>query len=372
MDIGIPKEIKSGEYRIAFAPEGIAALVKAGHKVIIEDGAGEGSGFKNSDYVRYGAKIAGEAEDVWRSSLIIKVKEPQYKEYKMLMPGQTLFSYLHLAASPGLVRILCKKRITAIDYATVQTPDGFLPLLKPMSEVAGKLSVQIGARLLERGRGGRGILIGGTSAVPPATVLILGGGTVGSNAAAIALGMGAKVILFEKNAGKMQQLKKIFRRFHRNFSVIPVSPVKIEKFLPITDLLIGAILIPGAKAPKIINKGHVQKMPTGSAIVDVAIDQGGCIETSHATTHKNPLFVKYGVLHYCVTNIPSLVSRTSTIALTNATLPYVLELASTPIAKIAKQNSTLANGINIYNGKITHRGLAESLGLRYFTLTDLL
>ncbi len=372
MVIGIPKEIKTEEYRVAITPVGVSKLIRSGHVVLIETGAGKGSGFEDKDYKRCGAKILPSAQKTWEAQLILKVKEPQPKEYNLLRPGQVLFTYLHLAASPRLTQVLLKKNIAAIDYATVQTPDGLFPLLKPMSEISGKLSVQIGAHFLEKMQGGKGALLGGAAGVPPSRVLILGGGTVGTNAAKIALAMGARVILLEKSKNRMERLEKMFKRFGQALSILLFSQKNLEKFIAAADLLIGAALVPGEKTPKLVRKNQIKKMLKGSVLIDVSIDQGGCAETSRPTTHNAPVFVKYGVIHYCVTNIPSLVSETATIALGAATLPYVMDIANKGLANAFLDSPALKNGLNIYSGKVTHPGLARSLGLKYIAPERLL
>lgn len=366
MIIGIPKEIKDSESRVALTPEGVSKLVKSGHSVLIERSAGEGSGFSDKEYAATGAKIVKETKTVWDiSETILKVKEPQRKEWRYFRPGQIIFTYLHLAAEQRLAHKLKKSGVTAIDYATIEAADGSLPLLKPMSEIAGKLAAQIGARFLEKNGGGKGVLLGGTEKVPPSKVLVLGGGTVGSSAAEIALGMGAKVFLLDKNQGKIESLKKRFGYFNNRFSAILSSEEQIQKLSAVADLIIGAVLIPGAKAPKILTEKMVKKMAAGSVIVDVAIDQGGCVATSRPTSHKKPVFIKHGVLHYCVPNIPGVVPRTATQALSMATLPSVLLLADKGFERAVKENPAFAKGVNVWRGRITHQKLAESLSDKY-------
>lgn len=362
MIIGIPKEIKEGESRVGLAPRGVEILVRERHEVLIEKGAAEGSNFPDSDYQKVGAKIVSQKE-VWASQLVVKVKEPQESEFIFLRDGLILFTYLHLAALPKLTGILQAKNVTAIDYATVELEDGSLPLLKPMSEIAGKLSFFLGAHYLEKNRGGKGIL------VSEGNVLILGGGTVGSNAAKMALGTDAKVTMFELKKEKCQILNEKFKNFNGKFQCLPFEEDKLKSSIKETDLLIGAVLIPGAKTPKIITEEMVKTMEPGSVIVDVSIDQGGCIETSFPTSHKEPIFIKHGVIHYCVPNMPGVVPRTSTIALAKATLPYVLEIANKGLQRAIREISALAKGVNVCQGKITNQKLAEALGKEY---TDIL
>ena len=377
MTIGIPKETKIQEYRVAITPNGAGDLIKSGHKVLIESGAGKGSGFPDNDYKKMGAKIKKNRTEIWKQQLIIKVKEPLKSEYRFLREKQTIFTFLHLASAPKLTNILQKKKITAIDYSTVETAQKELSLLKPMSEIAGKLAPQVGARFLEKQSALQtlGILLSGIKGVSPANVLIIGGGIVGFNAAKIALGMGAKVKILEKSRERRQLLKKnLAGTFKNRFSCLPPSAKELEESIKNADLLIGAVLVAGAKTPKIIRKKMVQIMKKGSVIVDVSMDQGGCVETSSPTTHKNPVFAKYGVIHYCVTNMPGIVPKTSTLALTKSTLPYILELADSNlnIKKIIKKNPALAKGINVFNGKITHKKLAESLNREYHPIEKLI
>lgn len=366
MIIGIPKEVKEEEYRVGLTPAGAKTLAKAGHQVLIEKGAGEGSNFSDVEYQKVGAKIVS-APEAWSAQMIVKVKEPQESEFKFLREGQILFTYLHLAALPKLTATLQEKNVAAIDYATVESDDKTLPLLKPMSEIAGKLSIFIGSHYLEKNQGGKGILIS------EGKVLILGGGTVGTNAAELALGTGAnKVTIFEPRSEKCQTLTEKFKNFSSRFQCLPLEKNNLNSFLKETDLLIGAVLIPGAQAPKAVSEEQVKTMEPGSVIVDVSIDQGGCIETSRPTSHKNPVFLKHGVIHYCVPNMPGIVPRTSTIALTKTTLPYALEIANRGFQKAIREISALAKGVNVYQGKITNQKLAESLGKGYVNIWSLI
>jgi alanine dehydrogenase len=373
MFIGVPKEIKEEEYRVGLTPNGAKALIAAGHKVFVESKAGDGSGFPDEEYKAAGAETFSSAKEIWqKSEMIIKVKEPQESEFNFLKPDLILFTYLHLAAFPKLTKVLQKQEVTAIDYATVELEDGSLPLLKPMSEVAGKLAIQIGAHFLEKKHGGRGILLGGTEKTTPANVLIIGAGNVGSNAAEVALGMGAQVTLVDRNATKLEFLKGKFSQYAERLSILLSSDINFEKAITQTHLLVGAVLVAGDKAPKVVTEEQVKKMKKGSVIVDVAIDQGGCIETSRPTSHNDPVFIKHGVIHYCVPNMPGIVPRTSTLALTQETLPYALEIANKGFIAAAKENSALTRGVNVYKGKITYQRLAEIAGEKFTALDNLL
>ena len=370
MIIGIPKEIKDNEYRVAQTPGGVAMLVQHGHRVLVQAGAGEGSGFADEEYRRAGAEIIAEAADVWKQAdLILKVKEPLPQEYDYLRPGLLLFTYLHLAADERLTRELMKRQVTAIAYETVELDDGRLPLLIPMSEVAGRMAVQIGAHYLEKTQGGRGKLLGGIPGVRPADVVIIGGGTVGINAAKIALGMGAHVVIIEKNPDRLRYLDEVL---HGNLTTLASNPRNIEDSVRVADLVIGAVLIPGARAPILVSRDLVAKMKPGSVIIDVAVDQGGCVETIRPTTHSHPTYVVDGVIHYGVTNMPGAVPRTSTYGLSNATLPYALMLADLGFEEAVAQNKALARGVNTYKGHITHHAVAEAFGLTYTPLEKLL
>lgn len=371
MKIGIPREIKANENRVALTPAGVETLIRAGHEVYVEAGAGTGSGFSDKEYSDRGAKIVGEHADVFsEAEMIMKVKEPLESEYRLFRPGQILFTYLHLAPEPALTRALMEQGVTAIAYETVQMPDGSLPLLTPMSEVAGRMSVQIGAHLLEQPQGGRGILLGGVPGVPAGDVVILGGGTVGTNAAKIALGLGAHVTILDINTDRLRYLDDIFGG---RVTTVMSSSANIAQAVERADLLVGAVLIPGAKAPHLVKEEMVQKMKPGSVIVDVAIDQGGSVETiDRVTTHDNPTYVKYGVVHYSVANMPGAVPRTSTYALSNVTLPYALQLAAKGFKQAVRDDAALARGVNVYAGHVTYQAVAEAHGLDYKPLAELL
>ncbi len=370
MIIGIPKEIKDNEYRVAQTPGGVAMLVQHGHRVLVQAGAGEGSGFADEEYRQAGAEIVTDAAEVWkRADMILKVKEPLPQEYDYLRPGLLLFTYLHLAADERLTHELMKRQVTAIAYETVELDDGRLPLLVPMSEVAGRMAVQIGAHYLEKTQGGRGKLLGGIPGVRPADVVIIGGGTVGINAAKIALGMGAHVVIIEKNPDRLRYLDEVL---HGNLTTLASNPRNIEDSVRVADLVIGAVLIPGARAPILVSRDLVAKMKPGSVIIDVAVDQGGCVETIRPTTHSHPTYVVDGVIHYGVTNMPGAVPRTSTYGLSNATLPYALMLADLGFEEAVSQNKALARGVNTYKGHVTHHAVAEAFGLTYTPLEKLL
>ncbi|MCK9857335.1 MULTISPECIES: alanine dehydrogenase [Paenibacillus] len=366
MIIGVPKEIKSSEYRVALTPAGVTMLKAAGHKVIVETKAGEGSGFEDRDYEAEGAEIRGNASEVWtEADMIMKVKEPLKEEYAYFREGLILFTYLHLAAAPELTRALMDSGVTGIAYETIQLANGSLPLLTPMSEVAGRMSVQVGSQFLEAFNGGRGVLLGGVPGVPPAEVVIIGGGIVGTNAAKIALGMGANVVILEKSTDRMRYLDDVFGGRLRT---VMSSPYNIAEAVGKADLLIGAVLIPGAKAPHLVTETMVQSMKKGSVIVDVAVDQGGSIATvDRPTTHKDPIYIKHGVIHYAVANIPGAVPRTSTFALTNVTMPYALDLASRGWEAI-RSSVPLQKGVNTHRGTVTYEPVAEASGLPYTSL----
>lgn len=360
MIIGVLKEIKNNENRVALTPAGVNDFVRKGHQVLIESGAGVGSGFSNEDYSSQGAKIVHSAGEAWAADLVMKVKEPLPEEYTFLREGLVLFTYLHLAAEKQLTEELVKKKVIAIGYETIQLPDGSLPLLQPMSEVAGRMAVQIGAHLLEKNQGGKGVLLGGVPGVQAGRVTIIGGGIVGTNAAKVALGMGAHVTIVDINPSRLRYLEEIFKG---RFQTLMSNSYNIARALRKTDLLIGAVLIPGAKAPCLVTEEMVKGMEPGSVIVDVAIDQGGSIETvDRVTTHSNPFYVKHGVLHYSVANIPGSVARTSTLALTNVTLPYAMEIANKGPYRAAKENASLAKGINTMDGNVVHSAVAKAHG----------
>jgi len=368
MIIGVPKEIKNHENRVGMTPEGVAKLIKTGHTIIIEKNAGLGSGFTDAEYKKAGAKIVGAAKAVYKKAeMIVKIKEPLEKEFELIQLNQTIFAYLHLAAAPKLTKFLLKKKVTGIAYETIETPDRKLPLLEPMSQVAGRMSVQIGAHYLEKTHGGCGILIGGTDQVEPAKVLIIGCGIAGSNAATVARGFGADVTVLDIDDKKIEAInKKKDKLFKARKSCGAVIAEEIKE----ADLVIGAVLIPGAKAPKLVTKAMVKSMKPGSAIVDIAIDQGGCFETSKPTSHANPVYVVNKVTHYCVTNMPGAVARTSTLAITAVTLPYVLKLANQGVTKAMAKDAVLAKGVNTFEGNVTYKPVAEALNLIYTPLNS--
>jgi alanine dehydrogenase len=369
MIIGVPKEVKDHETRVGVTPAGVKALVEAGHKVLVEQKAGALSAMPDDEYQTAGAEIVGSAHDVWRlSDMVVKVKEPVEKEYRHFREGLVLFTYLHLAPLTELTDALLKNKVTGIAYETVRDRTGGLPLLTPMSEVAGRMSVQVGAAYLEREHGGRGVLLGGVPGVPPGNVCIIGGGIVGTNAAKIALGMGAKVTLVDLNLNRLRELDDIFNG--RVFTMASNS-YNIERAVCEADLVIGGVLIPGAAAPKIVTKAMVSKMKKGAVIVDVAIDQGGCIETAHPTTHSHPSYEVDGVVHYCVTNMPAAVPNTSTLALTNATFPYVLKLARLGAKDAIAEDKGIAEGVNTYNGTLTYGAVAEAQDREWTSIADL-
>jgi alanine dehydrogenase len=370
MIVGVPKELKNNENRVALTPGGAGMLRMTGHRVVVETGAGDGSGFSNEEYIGEGAEIAATAADVWQQAdMIMKVKEPLPEEYGFFREGLVLFTYLHLAAAAELTKHLLEQKVTAIAYETIQAPNGTLPLLTPMSEVAGRMSVQIGAHFLEKFYGGRGILLGGVPGVPPADVIILGGGIVGTNAAKMALGLGANVVIIERSSDRMRYLDDVFQGRLRT---LMSNHYNISNAVQKADLLIGAVLIPGAKAPKLVTEDMVKTMKTGAVIVDVAVDQGGTIETiDRVTTHSQPIYDKHGVIHYAVANMPGAVPRTSTLALTNVTISFAMELANKRLYKALAENRQLMHGVNTHQGHITHPAVAESLGLPYKLLDDL-
>ncbi len=369
MIIGVPKEVKDHESRVGVTPAGVKALVEAGHKVLVEQKAGALSAMPDDEYQAAGAEIVGSAHDVWRlSEMVVKVKEPVEKEYRHFREGLVLFTYLHLAPLTALTDALLANKVTGIAYETVRDRAGALPLLTPMSEVAGRMSVQVGAAYLEKEHGGRGVLLGGVPGVPPGNVCIIGGGIVGTNAAKIALGMGAKVTLVDLNLNRLRELDDIFNG--RVFTVASNS-YNIERAVREADLVIGGVLIPGAAAPKIVTRVMVEKMKKGAVIVDVAIDQGGCIETAHPTTHSNPSYEVNGVVHYCVTNMPAAVPNTSTLALTNATFPYVLRLARMGAKAAISEDNGIAEGVNTYNGILTYEAVAAAQKREWQSVAEL-
>ena len=352
MLIGIPKEIKTKETRVAVTPQGVRQLSKAGHKVLVEENAGLASGFANQAYQEAGAALLKEARGVWeKSDLIVKVKEPVESEYPYLREGLTLFTFLHLASVPSLVEALCQNKVSGIGYETVELADGSLPLLTPMSEVAGKIATQVGMYLLHANHGGKGLLLGGVTGTKRGLVAVIGGGHVGLNAAEVALGLGAEVVVLDI---KDHKLKNVEERFHGKAKTVRSSEAGIAEWSEKADLLVGAVLVSGDKAPQIVSKEMVSAMEEGSVIVDVAIDQGGCIATSRPTTHAEPTYKERGVIHYCVTNMPALTPRTSTEALTKATLPYVLKMANLGVSQAVQEDSALQGGLQTQNGKAVH------------------
>ena len=363
MKIGIPKEIKNNENRVAITPAGVDAFVKAGHQVLIETDAGFGSGFTNEDYAAAGAKMVRRAADVWANAdMIMKVKEPLPSEYVYFREGLVLFTYLHLAAEPELARALAEKGVTAVAYETVEV-NRTLPLLTPMSEVAGRMAPQIGAQFLEKPYGGMGVLLGGVPGVKRAKVTIIGGGVVGTNAAKVAIGLGAQVTIIDLNPERLRQLDDIFGT---DIQTLMSNPLNIAEAVSESDLVVGAVLIPGAKAPKLVTESMIRSMKPGSVVVDVAIDQGGIVETAdRITTHDNPTYAKHGVVHYAVANMPGAVPRTSTIALTNATIPYGLQIANKGVIRAVRENKALLQGVNVAAGRITYKAVADSLGYDY-------
>jgi alanine dehydrogenase len=370
MIVGLPKEIKDNEYRVGLTPAGVRALTDAGHQVVVEVSAGEGSGFDDSLYERAGATLLKTADQVWQQGeMIVKVKEPIAPEYPRMREGQLLFTYLHLAPDHELTGQLLERKVTGIAYETITDRKGTLPLLTPMSEVAGRMAIQVGAHYLEKMSGGRGILLGGVPGVPAARVVIIGGGVVGTNAAKIAVGMGAHVTIIDNNLDRLRELDDIFLS---KISTLASSAYMIHDAISEADLIVGAVLVPGAAAPRLVTKGMLKDVPNGAVIVDVAVDQGGCIETTHPTTHSNPTYYVEGVLHYCVANMPGAVPRTSTFALTNATLPYALKLANKGFIEAIKSDHGLKEGVNTYAGRLTYEAVATAQEREYTSLDEML
>jgi alanine dehydrogenase len=370
MVVGVPKEIKTEENRVAVTPTGVSAFVARNHKVLIEKSAGVGSGFSDRAYAVAGAQIVESAEEVWhQAELIMKVKEPQPFEFTLLRKGLILFTYLHLAANEIVTRVLLERKVTAIAYETIQLDDGSLPLLTPMSEIAGRLSLQVGAWCLQAENGGRGILLGGASGVRPGHVVILGAGMSGTAACQVATGMGAYVSILDINPSKLRYVHDILSG---HVTTLMSNRANIEEAVIDADLLIGSVLIPGAKAPKLITRALVKRMKPGAAFVDISIDQGGCAETSRPTTHREPIYVEGDVVHYCVTNMPAIVPNTSTYALTNSTLSYGLEIANRGFPQALVRNKALAKGLNTYDGKVTHEGVATAFNLPLMSLEEVL
>jgi alanine dehydrogenase len=368
--VGLPKEIKDNEYRVGLTPAGVRALTDARHEVIVEKSAGEGSGFDDALYQKAGAHIIGSADEVWaKGEMIVKVKEPIKPEYPRMREGQLLFTYLHLAPDRELTAQLLKRKVIGIAYETITDRRGGLPLLTPMSEVAGRMAIQVGAHYLEKMAGGRGILLGGVPGVPAARVVIIGGGVVGTNAAKIAVGMGSHVTIIDNNLDRLRELDDIFLS---KISTLASSAYMIHDAVSQADLIIGAVLVPGAAAPQLVTRNMLKDVPNGAVIVDVAVDQGGCIETTHPTTHSNPTYYVEGVLHYCVANMPGAVPRTSTFALTNATLPYTLKLANQGFFEAIGSDSGLKAGVNTFAGHCTYEAVAQAQGIPYTSVDALI
>jgi alanine dehydrogenase len=364
--IGVPKEIKTREYRVGMTPAGVRQLVARGHTVLVQTGAGDGSGLKDDLYVQAGAKIVSSASEVWtKAEMVMKVKEPLPAEFEFFRPGLIIYTYLHLAAEPTLTKKLLEKKIRAIAYETIQLDDGSLPLLRPMSEVAGKMAVQVGATTLEKWRGGKGVLLGGVPGTRRGRVVILGGGVVGRNAAKIAIGMGAHVTILDINGNTMDYLEDIFGA---SVETLYSNAQNIEESVTRADLVVGAVLVPGAKAPKLVDEALIAKMEKGSVIVDVAVDQGGCIETCRPTSHDQPTYEVHGVVHYCVPNMPGAVSHTSTFALTNTTMQYAVALANKGVEAAVKADPALALGVNCWDGACVYEAVAQAHGLEYTPL----
>jgi alanine dehydrogenase len=369
MKIGLPKEIKDNEFRVGLTPAGVRALTDSGHKVFAEKSAGEGSGFSNELYEKAGATILDMADEVWaEGDMIVKVKEPVSPEYTRMRENQLLFTYLHLAPELELTKQMMERKVTGVAYETITDKKGTLPLLTPMSEVAGRMSVQVGATYLEKMNGGRGILLGGVPGVTAGRVVIIGGGVVGTEAAKMAIGLGAHVTIIDRNLDRLRQLDDIFLS---KVQTLASSRYAIEEAISHADLIVGAVLVVGAAAPKLVTREMLKLIPNGAVLVDVAVDQGGCFETTHATTHSNPTYYEEGVLHYCVANMPGAVPRTSTFALTNATLPYALDLANKGFEKAIKEDVGLEEGVNTYAGKLTYEAVAASQNLEYTPLNKL-
>jgi alanine dehydrogenase len=368
--IGIPKEVKDSEYRVAVTPAGARELEVAGHQVLVQAGAGEGSAIPDAAYVKYGAEVVDRAEDVWASAdLVLKVKEPVEEEFELLREGQVLFTYLHLAAGKALTEILAHRKVTAVAYETVQLPDGRLPLLAPMSEVAGRMAPQVGAHYLERANGGRGVLLGGVSGVHPARVVVLGAGMAGSNAAWIAAGMEAEVVIIDRDVDKLRLIDQIHKG---RILTVTSNRAAIEFHVARADLVIGAVLVAGARAPVLVTEDMVADMRPGSVIIDISVDQGGSVETIRMTTHSDPTYVVHDVVHYGVGNMPGAVPRTSTYALTNVTLPYAVAIAERGLEDAVREDPALARGVNVYGGSVTNEAVAQAHGLEFAPLSSLI
>jgi alanine dehydrogenase len=370
MIVGVLKEIKAEENRVCMTPAGVEVMKQNGHEVLVENDAGKGSGFRNRAYVEAGAEIIAAPEEIYkRAKMVMHVKEPLPTEYKLIREGQIIFTYLHLAAAEELTQVLIKSGSIGIAYETIQKEDGSLPLLTPMSEVAGRMAIQQGAKYLEMEHGGHGVLLGGVPGVDPGTVVIIGGGVVGTNAAKMACGLGAKVYILDMNLERLRYLSDVMPS---NCFLLMSKPTTVRRLIKEADVVVGAVLIPGAKAPKLLTREMLKTMKKGAVLVDVAIDQGGCFESSKATTHAKPIYTVDGVVHYCVANMPGAVPKTSTLALTNATLPYAVEIANKGWKKAMKQNPEIRRGANVVKGKVTYRGVAEAFGLKFTPIDSLL
>jgi len=370
MIVGILKEIKTEENRVCMTPAGVEVMIANGHKLLVEKGAGSGSGFEDAAYIKAGAEIVGTAAEIFKKSdMVIHVKEPLPPEYDLIRENQIVFTYLHLAAAEELTKALIKTKSVCIAYETIQKPDRSLPLLTPMSEVAGRMAIQQGAKYLEMAQGGHGVLLGGVPGVDPGNVVVIGGGIVGINAAKMACGLGAKVYILDMNLDRLRYLSDVMPA---NCFGLFSSPATLRELIQRADVVVGAVLIPGAKAPKLITREMLKTMKPGSVLVDVAIDQGGCFETSKPTTHGNPIYTVDGVVHYCVANMPGAVPRTSTMALTNATLPYAVEIANKGWKKAMQESNEIKLGANIVNGKVTYKAVADAFGLDYTPIDKLL
>lgn len=362
MIVGVPKEIKNNEYRVAMTPAGVRQLVEQGHKVLVEANAGDGSRFTDEQYKSAGAKIVPTAADAWGAEMVVKVKEPVAVEYQYLRSDLLLFTYLHLAAEEALTKAMADSGVTGIAYETVEAPDGSLPLLTPMSEVAGRMSIQVGAHFLERSHQGRGVLLGGVAGVAAANVVVIGGGVVGTNSAQMALGLGANVTILDTNLDRLRYLE---HALHGRLTTLASNSYNIAESVRIADLVVGSVLVRGARAPRLVTREMISTMNPGSVVVDVAVDQGGCVETIHVTTHSDPTYIIDGVVHYGVANMPGAVPRTSTMALSNATLPYVLRLARLGAKDAMAKDPGLVKGLNTFEGHVTYKAVADAFGMEY-------
>ena len=369
MIIGVPKEIKTREYRVGMTPAGVKSLTSRGHKVLVEKNAGEGSGLKDAEYVAAGATTVGSAAEAWGAELVVKVKEPLPTEYGFFREGLVLYTYLHLAPEPELTKALAEKRVSAVAYETIELDDGSLPLLRPMSEVAGRMAVQVGASCLQKEHGGKGVLLGGVPGTRRGRVVILGGGVVGRNAATIAIGMGAQVTVLDVRADTMAYLEDVFGGA---VETLYSNEYNIAECVKRADLVVGGVLVAGARAPKLVTEQLISQMEHGSVVVDVAVDQGGCIETCRPTTHDHPTYEVHGVVHYCVANMPGAVSHTSTWALTNTTIQYAINMAERGVVEAVKADKALAKGVNVYKGHVTYEAVAQATKTEYVALAKLL